>query len=129
MSVFALIFTGIATALLASALKSYKTEYAVYAVIFGGVLLLFFALSDIGDVSEFLSGIISSGGVSDENTSLIFKALGIGYLTQFGSEICFDCGEKGLSSKVDLVGRLTVIGLCIPVVGGFLDTVKGFLGD
>lgn len=129
MSIFALVFIGIATVLLASFLRGYKPEYAVLTVAAGSIVLLFFVSSDIGKIMDFLSGIFSSGGVTEENMGLIFKALGIGYITQFGAEICSDCGEKGLSSKVELAGRLTILLLCLPVIGTFLDTVKTFLGD
>lgn len=128
MSVFALAFVGVATAFLAVLLKRYQPEYALAAILFGGAVILFFLVSDIGEILDTLSELISAGGVSPENTALIFKALGVGYVTQFASEICSDCGEKGISSKVELAGRLTVVGLCLPVVSAFLETVGNFLG-
>lgn len=128
MSIFGLVFVGIAAVFIASLLKEIRPEYAVLAVLAGGSIILFSVIYDIGEISDFLSGIFSSGGVGEENTALIFKALGIGYLTQFASELCADCGSHGLSSKVELAGRLTIIGLCLPVVSSFLETVGGLLG-
>ena len=65
MSIFALVFIGIATVLLASFLRGDKPEYAVLAVAAGSIVLLFFVSSDIGKILDYLSGIFSSGGVTD----------------------------------------------------------------
>ena len=59
---------------------------------------------------------------------MIFKALGVCYITQIGKDVCNDCGETALAEKVDLAGKITIaamsIGLITQVVEIILEIIN-----
>ena len=129
MSILTLAGLAVVAALLALMLKEHKADYAVYIGLSAGIAVLLLVLSDIEQVLTFLSGLSEMAGINDQEISLLFKALGIGYITQFAAEVCKDSGENGLSSKIELAGKVSILLLCLPVINSLLELVKTFLGS
>ena len=46
--------------------------------------------------------------------------MGIAYITQFGVEILRDCGENAIALKLELAGKVFIMGLTLPVIADFL---------
>ena len=59
--------------------------------------------------------------------SVMLKALGISLITETASDICRDFGENGISSKIDLLGKCTIISMSVPIMKDILDLVKDVL--
>ncbi len=47
--------------------------------------------------------------------------VGIAYITQFGAEILRDGGENAIALKVEMAGKVFILGLTIPIVTEFLE--------
>ena len=52
--------------------------------------------------------------------------IGVAYLIQFASNICKDAGENALSGKVELVGRVLILSVSVPVILDILDILARF---
>ena len=59
--------------------------------------------------------------------SVMLKALGIALITETASDICRDFGEIGISSKIDLLGKCTIISMSVPIIKDILALVKDVL--
>ena len=68
-----------------------------------------------------------------ESTSLakwggtVLKALGIALIVQICSDICKDCGENSAALGVELIGKLEIVALCIPLLQSILTTAREVL--
>ena len=58
---------------------------------------------------------------------IIFKSLGVTYLTQFASDYCKDCGENAISSQVLLAGRIAIVVISLPLFKAFAQIVKSLI--
>lgn len=91
----------------------------------GGVALFAAAIALLGENMTALKAAIGtvsgSDGAVGEAFSLMLKALGIALVSKFCSDICRDCGESGMANGVESVGRMVMIGLCIPVLADILS--------
>ena len=58
---------------------------------------------------------------ASEYADLLFKALGVAILTQCCSEIARECGESGLATGVELVGKLEILLLSLPLLREILS--------
>ena len=57
----------------------------------------------------------------------LFKALAIAFITQYAAEICRESGESGAASGVELVGKLEILLLSLPLVGELLQMAEALL--
>jgi stage III sporulation protein AD len=55
---------------------------------------------------------------------LLIKALGIGYLCRFASDLCRDAGETALAGYVELAGKVMIVVLSFPLLEQVAQTVK-----
>ncbi len=78
----------------------------------GFALLLLTASEPIAD---FLRELGAVAGISTYVT-LLLKALGLAVLTQCCADICRECGEGGVASGVELVGKLEILLLSLPLI-------------
>ena len=60
-------------------------------------------------------------GVDVRYISAVVKVLGIAYITQFGAEILRDGGENAIAVKVEMAGKVFILGLTLPIVQEFLE--------
>ena len=66
-------------------------------------------------VSESLS-FLAVGDV-EPYVSVMLRALGIALLTRICTDICRDCGEGGTAAGVELAGKISILTLCVPLMG------------
>lgn len=116
MSIFSLCAFCIISVIIAVLLKQNSPVFSLVVVVFAGVLLLAFILSDIKYFILDIKNIINLSNIDNKYFTVALKALGICYLTQFTGEICNDFGQTSIASKVDLAGKLLILTLTLPLI-------------
>jgi stage III sporulation protein AD len=120
MDIIKIIGVGFITLILTVMLKDYRRDFAIYASLIGGAIILYYAVDYLKNIVSFLDSLVSTG-ISKEFIVLLVKITGISILTEFAVSICRDMGESAIANKVDLGGKLLVISLSIPVISGTLS--------
>lgn len=59
--------------------------------------------------------------------SILLKITGISILTEYAVSICKDSGESSIANKIDLGGKIIVIGMSIPVISTALESLTKLL--
>ncbi|MBQ9784735.1 MAG: hypothetical protein IJW29_04460 [Clostridia bacterium] len=62
-----------------------------------------------------------------EYVEILFKALGIALVSEICASICRESGEGGIASGVELVGKLEILLLCVPMMENILGLAKSLL--
>lgn len=127
MDLIKIIGIGFITVILTIILKEYKKDFAIYTILIGGALILYFSFETLVDVVNFLKDLSSKGKIDYSFISLLLKITGISILSEFAVSICKDCGEASIASKIDLGGKILVISLSIPVIGNALEQLLSLL--
>ena len=94
--------------------------------IFGGVMLLLYALSRYAAPLSYIYTLAQSTGIS-EYISLVLKVLAIGYAVGISSDICRDMGEARVASGIEALGRAEILLLCLPVISEAVESAVGML--
>lgn len=81
------------------------------------------AISLIGPIVAYID-LLLEGAALGEYGPYILKALGIAFLTQICADICRDCGEGSVASGVEIVGKMEIVLLCIPMLERILALVQ-----
>ena len=107
-------------------LKEYKRDFAIYAEIIGGAIILYFSIDYLKGIVGFISS-LSETGISSSFILLLIKITGISILTEFAVSVCRDMGESAIANKVDLGGKLLIVSLSIPIITATLSGLLGLL--
>lgn len=107
--------------ILFAVVKKYAPEYSVLVEIGSIVLVIWIAFPYICDVIDFYYEYIGASGVDGDYLKIVVKALGIGLITQFCSDICKDSGEGALASKVELCGKAVMLAMALPIAKAVLE--------
>lgn len=107
-------------------IRNLRPELASLASAVAGVLILVYAVSGLAPFIETLSGAMKSSGAESYFT-LMLKALSIALCCQMSAEICRDCGENALASRVELAGKAGIILISLPVIMQLISLAKDML--
>ncbi len=108
-------------------LKQYRPEFAIYASIIAGVLILTLASGTLSGIIDMINSISSKTNINSEFLVILIKITGIAILTEFAVSICKDSGESAIASKVDIGGKIIIISMSIPIINALIDTVVKIL--
>ena len=115
---------AITGAFLTAQIKNLKPEYGQVLLIAMGVLLLFFAASYLEGIKQLLEKITSMVTIPETYLAILLKMTGIAYVCEFASNLCKDAGCQTIASQVELIGKLSMLFLGIPVITSLVDTVS-----
>ncbi|CUH93279.1 SpoIIIAC/SpoIIIAD family protein [Herbinix luporum] len=107
--------------------KKGKEEYSIYislAACFIIVLLGIGKLEIILDTINRLQGYIK---INKAYINILVKILGITYVTEFAAALCKDSGYHAIGEQVELVGKLSILAISMPILLALLDTINNFL--
>jgi len=104
-------------------LKEYRPEFAIYASIIAGVLILGLASNTLLGIIDMIKSISNKTNINSEFLVILIKITGIAILTEFAVSICKDAGESAIASKVDVGGKIIIISMSIPIINALIDTV------
>lgn len=79
-------------------------------------------------ILAWLSEVAAANGISD-TVSLLLRALGIAAVVQLCADLCRQSGESAIASSVELVGRVQLLLLALPVLQKLLSGVTALLSD
>lgn len=127
MEIIKIIGIGFLTLIITIILKEYKKEYAIYAVLIGGAIIVFYSMGTIKSIIEFIQELSHNSNYNNAFISLLLKITGISILTEYAVSICRDVGENSIANKIDFGGKIIVISLSIPVISTTLETLTKLL--
>ncbi len=110
-----------------SVLRGLKAEYAMFAGIFTGVILLVGALTELVPVLRFVRELTEKTGFT-LYLETILKAIGIGLLAQTTADFCRDSGESAIASKVEFAAKTVILLLAIPVLRSLMTRIAALIG-
>ena len=108
-------------------LKQYKPEYAIQVSIIAGIIILFMGFGKLSVVIDLLKNLANKVDINTNFFSILLKITGIAYLTEFASNVCKDAGETAIASKVELVGRILIVAISIPIISTLLETMQSLI--
>ena len=127
MNIFTVAAVGLIGTFFAVFMRKMGDEYRVCVSIFCVCALL---IAIFPYFSELLAQILSFSKLSEtdiENFTFLLKAVGIGYISQFSSDICADAGENAIASKIEFAGRICILAMTVPVVSSLVEMIGKML--
>ena len=104
-------------------LKQYKPEYAIYASIIAGIIILFFAMDKISGIVNLLQSISDKTYINKTFLSILLKITGIAFITEFAVSVCSDAGQKAIASKIEIGSKVIIVTMSIPIITSLLELI------
>lgn len=108
-------------------LKQYRPEFATYASIIAGILILVLAMDKLSGIINLLNSLADTASINRQFLEILIKITGIAILTEFGVSICKDSGESAIASKIDFGGKVIIIAISIPIISSLLESILKIL--
>ena len=115
------------TAICGSLLKVTKPELSFAVTVTGVIIILLFIIDMMGHSLSLLSEIVEITGIENGLLRTLLKIVGVGYLVEFSAGLLNDFNVQAVADKVVLAGRLTIIAMSLPIIGGLLTLFKQFI--
>ncbi len=110
-----------------SLLKTTKSEFAVFAVIATGVVMLVTMMSALREVLLSFDELVEKSGVDDAVFAAVLKIIGVGYLTEYSASIAEDAGCASIARKLQFGGKVVIFLMSISIVTALVDVVGGLV--
>lgn len=126
-TIFKIVSIALITCVAAMIIKPVRGDFAIIISIVGGLIILFYTLSYFTSIFDVFDKVIKFTGINASLYAVVFKIIGIGYLTEFTASICSDTGNSSLGDKVLLGGKIIILVMALPIVSAILEIVLELL--
>ncbi len=126
-NLYKIIGIAVITCIACMIVKPIRADFAILISIVGGIILLFFMLEYLSSIFNIFTSIFKISNINSSLYAVIFKIIGVGYLTEFTASLCSDTGNSSLGDKVLLGGKLIILVMALPVVTSILNIVMELL--
>ena len=127
MDIVKIIGVGLTATIIIIILKQYKPEFAIYASIIAGTIILFMVMDKLSAVVNIIKNLVNKTETGSTFIGILLKITGIAILTEFAVSICKDSGEAAIANKIDLAGKIIIISISIPIITALLELIINIL--
>jgi len=99
-------------------------EYSFLIALGTVAFILLMIISYLHPVISAIESLFTLTGISKDYLEIIFKAIGICYITQLGCDYCKDAGENAFASELELAGKVSLLIISLPLFTQLIEIVK-----
>lgn len=127
MNILQIAAASVCISIVALTVKNIKSEMgilvsiAAVAAIIGAMLP--YVLRIISSMQEFAQ----YGSLGEKYLKPVMKITGIAYISQIGSELCLDSGEKAIAGRVESAGKIAISVVALPIAKEAFVKIMGIL--
>lgn len=114
---------GLVAAVICIQLSRDNKEFAFLAALAAGIYILGTGILKLGEVIESINLVLEEVGLNDSYINILLKCIGITYLGEFASSLCKDAGHASIGEQIEMVAKLSILALSMPVLTALIDTI------
>ena len=108
-------------------IKQTKPEIAILISIVGSLLIIIMAVNSLSSVISSFYAIFQKTGVDTTLLTPLFKIIAVGYIAEFGANICVDAGASSVADKILFCAKLIILTISLPIITTVVDMVVALL--
>jgi stage III sporulation protein AD len=118
---------GIITIIIAIMFKKQREEFSLYIVIGASMLILILGIGKLEVILDAINRLQGYIQLNSAYVGILIKIVGITYVTEISSSLCKDSGYQSIGDQIELVGKLSILAISMPILLAILDTINSFL--
>lgn len=127
MDIAKVVAVGLVTVVATIIVKQVKPEIAMLITIAGSIVILMLTVQMLQNVFGSFLGIFNKTGVGSSLFVPVLKIIGIGYLCEFGANLCLDGGCSSIADKILFCGKIAILIIALPIINSVIDVIVGLL--
>ena len=127
MDIVKVVAVALVTVIATIIVKQVKPEIAMLITLAGSIIIIALTIQMLQNVFGSFLGIFDKTGVSSSLFVPVLKIIGIGYLCEFGANLCVDGGCNSIADKILFCGKITILIIALPIINSVIDVVLEFL--
>ena len=108
-------------------IKQTKPEIAILITIVGSIIIIIMAVNTLNSVITSFYKIFKTTGVDSTLLTPLLKIVAIGYIAEFGANICSDAGANSVADKILFSAKLIILVISMPIITTVIDLVVKLL--
>ena len=108
---------------LSMTLKKDAPAIAFLLTLTAGVLILLRAFALVGGTMQRFSGLLAQGGITQSLYLPVLKTVGVAVVVRIMSALCRDSGQSALAAKLEIMGAVLALSMCLPLLEQVLALV------
>ncbi|MBU6079625.1 MULTISPECIES: stage III sporulation protein AD [Allobacillus] len=114
-------------AMLVVIVREQNESISFLLVLLLGIFVFLFVLNQVEQLFNLFQSIVSKFDVSLLHLDTMIKVIGVAYLTEFISQLLKDAQLNSVAVKVEIVGKLFILLLALPIFISVLETLMSFI--
>lgn len=114
-------------AMLVVIVREQNESISFLLVLLLGIFVFLFVLNQVEQLFNLFQSIVSKFDVSLLHLDMMIKVIGVAYLTEFISQLLKDAQLNSVAVKVEIVGKLFILLLALPIFISVLETLMSFI--
>ena len=107
-------------------IRSYRPELGAGVACAGGLALLLYGAVLLSPAFDFIKETASAYSGA-EYGGILLRSLAAALIAQFAADVCRDCGEGALASKVEFCGKAAIAAMGTPLLKALLECASGLM--
>lgn len=107
--------------------KQTKPEISILISIAGSLLIIIMAFNSLKSVVSSFYDIFNKTGVDATLLTPLFKIIAVGYIAEFGANICADAGANSVADKILFCAKLIILTIALPIVTTVVNMVVALI--
>ena len=85
------------------------------------------AAEDISNIGSLVNELLEKAGLDEVYFKVLFKGLGVCYISGISADCCRDSGQTALASVIEIIGRISMIVIAIPLFKAVTELIQSLL--
>lgn len=128
MDIVKIVGIGLLAGMLINLLRQQRPELAIQLAVATGAMIAMVLLAKVMQVVEVLQTLGARASIDQTHLGTVLKIIGIAYVSDFGSQVLQDAGEKSVAAKVEMAGKVLIMLLAVPIILAILESVLRLMG-
>ena len=124
MSIAAICAAAVVTAALALLLRQQSPQSAMLMSLAAGGIIVLSLIGNLPTVFSGVSAILTDAGVDSAVIAILFKVMGICFVTEFTCDCVTEAGLMSLSTNVSFAGKILVLLTALPLFNNILAVIE-----
>ena len=127
MTIVPIVLFAIVGAFLVMILREISPQTAFFLTLVIAMILFYQAITLVARIIVPLEQLALLANVNVLFFATILKIIGIAYIAEFGMQIAKDAGATSIAGKIELIGKLLILVLSIPIVLAVVQAIQKLL--
>ncbi len=127
MSLFQTILFAVVAAMLVMAIREMAPQVSFYLSLFVAAILFLAVMQRLTGLLVPIERLAEAANVNVLFFATVLKIVGIAYVAEFGAQIARDAGVASIAGKIELLGKLAIIVLAVPIITAVVDMMTHLL--